>query len=293
MDKIKPFIKWVGGKTQLITDIIINLPKDKLTITTYIEPFIGGGSVLFNILNYFPNLNNVIINDFNPILINSYLYIKNNPRELINKLSILQKSYYNSNNKSELYYDIRNKFNSNNILLQDKISYFIFLNKTCFNGLYRENKSGYFNVPFNNAKTPEFYNEENILNISNFLNKYNVQCHNKSYEYIQDYITSNSFVYLDPPYRPITKSSAFTAYTKSGFNDESQKQLKLFCDEINNKNSYFLLSNSDPKNTDVTDNFFDDLYKDYNILRVKAKRNINSKGDKRGEINEIMIKNYN
>ena len=291
---MKPFIKWVGGKTQLLNDIIINLPKNKSEITTYIEPFIGGGSVLFNILNYFPNVNNVIINDFNSILTNSYLYIKNNPNELIDKLEELCNLYNKQEtliDKEKLYYNIRNEFNKS-ILINYKIIYFIFLNKNCFNGLYRENKLGYFNVPFNKSKHPEFYNKENILNISNFLNKYNVQIYNMSYEYIDKFITSNCFVYLDPPYRPITKLSAFTAYTKSGFNDESQKQLKLFCDKINNKNSYFMLSNSDPKNTDINDNFFDDLYKNYNIIRVQASRNINSKGDKRGKINELIIKNY-
>ena len=113
-----------------------------------------------------------------------------------------------------------------------------------------------------------------------------------SYEYMNIFVTNNSFVYLDPPYRPLTKTSAFTAYTKSGFNDESQKQLKLFCDMINNKNSYFMLSNSDPKNSDINDNFFDDLYKNYNIIRVQASRNINSNGNKRGKINELIIKNY-
>ena len=254
---MKPFIKWVGGKTQLLNDIIVNLPKNKSEITTYIEPFIGGGSVLFNILDYFPNINNVIINDFNTILTNSYLYIKNNPDELIDKLEELCNLYNKQEtliDKEKLYYNIRNEFNKS-ISINYKVIYFIFLNKTCFNGIYRENKIGYFNVPFNKSMHPEFYNKENILNISNFLNKYNVQIYNKSFEYMDEYITNNCFVYLDPPYRPITKSSAFTAYTKSGFNDESQKQVKLLCDKINNKNSYFMLSNSDPKNSDINDNF--------------------------------------
>ena len=292
MNNLKPFIKWVGGKTQLLPDIINNLPNDKSEITTYIEPFIGGGSVLLNILDYFPNLNKVIINDFNPILIQTYLEIKNNPKKLMTYLDNLQDIYYKTEDKQNLYYKIRNKFN-NSTNLSEKAYLFIFLNKTCFNGLYRENKSGYFNVPFNNAKHPSFYDKENILNISKYLNKYNVQCYNSSYENMQKYVTiNNTFVYLDPPYRPITKSSAFTAYTKSGFNDDSQKQLKLFCDKIDEKNSFFMLSNSDPKNTDVTDSFFDDLYEDYIILRVKAKRNINSDGEGRGKINEILVKNY-
>ena len=292
MNNLKPFIKWVGGKTQLLPDIINNLPDDKSEITTYIEPFIGGGSVLLNILNYFPNLNKVIINDFNPILIQAYLEIKNNPKKLMAYLDNLQDIYYKTEDKQSLYYKIRNKFN-NSSNLSEKAYLFIFLNKTCFNGLYRENKSGYFNVPFNNAKRPLFYDKENILNISKYLNKYNVQCYNSSYENMQKYVTrNNTFVYLDPPYRPITKSSAFTAYTKSGFNDDSQRQLKLFCDKIDEKNSFFMLSNSDPKNTDVTDSFFDDLYEDYIILRVKAKRNINSDGEGRGKINEILVKNY-
>ncbi len=291
---LKPFIKWVGGKTQLLTDIYNNLPENKDDITTYIEPFIGGGSVLFNISKEFKSLNTIIINDLNTKLIYTYKSIKEQPDIICKKLKILQETYYNKSyeEKEKYYYEIRNEFN-NNINID---SNFIFLNKTGFNGLYRENKAGMFNTPWNKSKTPCIYDEENIYDVSEFLNKYNIIILNDSYSNVlnnrDQLFNKRTFIYMDPPYRPITKSSAFTAYTKSGFNDESQKQLKTFCDILNNKGCYWLLSNSDPKNSDINDNFFDDLYNEYNIIRVNAKRNINSKGDKRGNISELLIKNY-
>ena len=298
---IKPFIKWAGGKTQLLPELINNLPSDLNKIETYIEPFIGAGSVLFNITNKFSNIKNIIIMDINSKLINTYNVIKQYPENLCKELKSLETEYLNTNNKEEFYYSIRDKFNNyknivpnnaNCYINTEYAAYFIFLNKTCFNGLYRENSKGLFNTPWNKSIKPNIFNESIIYNIHNFLNKYDVIIINDDYKNSIKYIEDNkTFIYFDPPYRPISKSSAFTAYNKSGFNDNSQKELKEFCDKINDK-CYFMLSNSDPKNTDINDNFFDDLYKNYNIIRIKAKRNINSKGSNRGSINEILIKNY-
>ena len=296
---VKPFLKWVGGKTQIMQDLIKNLPDNISDIDTYVEPFIGGGSVLFNLIPYFNNIHNITIMDINDKLINVYQQIKDNPNELIEQLNELQNTYYNFTdltNKEIFYYNNRNKFNDINTLKTEKIYHaalFIFLNKTGFNGLYRENSKGLLNVPWNKSNKPTICDKDNILNVHNFLTQYNVNIINASYDTCLKYIKNNStFVYFDPPYRPITKSSAFTAYTKSGFNDDSQKHLKTICDKINEKHCYFMLSNSDPKNTNIEDSFFDDLYSDYNILRVKARRNINSDGNNRGCINEILVKNY-
>lgn len=295
----KSIIKWVGGKMQLMQDITNNLPENKESITTYIEPFIGGCTVMINIIKLFPNLNKIVIADLNPVLINLYTEVKNNPDKLISILTDIENEYKSNEGKDAeyYYYMYRTRFNSNkDNESYDKTTlaaYFIFLNKTCFNGLYRENKYGLNNVPWNKNTKQTICDKNNIMALSKILNENNVIIECASYEdTIKNHITENSFVYFDPPYRPINKTSAFTAYTKSGFNDDNQKHLKTICDMINDNNSYFMLSNSDPKNTDINDNFFDDLYKDYNIKRVYASRSINSKGDKRGKVSEILVTNY-
>lgn len=305
---MKSIIKWVGGKTQLISDIINNLPDNREHITTYIEPFIGGASVLINIIDKFPNIKNVIIGDLNPVLTTMYLCIKKDPNYLISILSNIDSGMRNSIDPAQYYLNIRDKFNIekqklNNINVESLVEYdvlqanvaamFIFLNKTCFNGLYRENKSGEFNVPYNKSIPVTIFDINDILNLSKLLNEYNVQIITDSYiNTVNLYLTENTFVYFDPPYRPINKTSAFTAYTKSGFNDNNQIELANLCNDINAKGSYFMLSNSDPHNTDINDNFFDDLYKGYNIQRVYASRSINSNGSKRGKITELLITNY-
>ena len=296
MTEAKPFIKWVGGKTQLLPEINNNLPNTK-NIETYIEPFIGGGAVMFDIVPKLHSVKNVIINDFNFKLTNVYKVIKTECEALISLLSQYQTKYdsLDSKGRSELFYNIRNKFNEVSKLDEPSVELaanFIFLNKTCFNGLYRENSRGEFNVPFNNAAKPCICNAENLRAVCAFLIQYDVKILTGSYEHVLEYVTDNTFVYLDPPYRPITKSSAFTSYTKSGFNDDNQKELKIWCDSIVDKHGYFMLSNSDPKNSDPDDNFFDDLYSDYKIIRVNARRNINSKGSARGQITEILVKSF-
>lgn len=297
MPKAKPFIKWVGGKTQLLTEINNNLPKNINTIETYIEPFIGGGAVMFDIVPKLSNIKYVIINDLNFKLTNVYSVIKYNCDKLIDILKQYQEQYISLDEmgKSEMFYNIRKDFNNVTNLTEPSIELaanFIFLNKTCFNGLYRENAKGEFNVPWNKSKNPCICDEENLKAVCAFLLQYDVKILTGSYDKLIDYVTNNTLVYLDPPYRPITDSSAFTSYTKSGFNDENQKELKIWCDLINDRHNYFMLSNSDPKNTNMDDNFFDELYSNYNILRVSARRNINSKGTARGAITEILVKNF-
>ena len=297
MVEAKPFIKWVGGKTQLLTEINNNMPNDLHNIETYIEPFVGGGAVMFDIIPKMYGIKYVIINDLNFKLTNTYSVIKSQCDSLISLLSQYQDKYYSlsSEGKSEMFYTIRNEFNEVKSITEPTVQLaanFIFLNKTCFNGLYRENSRGEFNVPFSNAVKPCICNAENLRAVCAFLIQYDVKILTGSYEHVLEYVTDNTLVYLDPPYRPITKSSAFTSYTKSGFNDNNQKELKKWCDSVVSKHGYFMLSNSDPKNSDPDDNFFDDLYSNYKILRVNARRNINSKGTARGPVTEILVKSF-
>lgn len=296
----KPIIKWVGGKTQLLNTINDNLPQNISHFNTYMEPFIGGAAVLFYIVPKLPNIKNVFINDLNYKLTNLYTVVKNKHLKLINQLKTIQEEYRKSEDPKMFYYNTRDSFNIYDMNMEPDADVlhaaeFIFLNKTCFNGLYRENSKGEFNVPWNKNVNVCICDEENIKAVHNFFIKYNVQISTGTYDKFfkgKGMYMKNAFVYMDPPYRPITKSSAFTSYTKSGFNDDSQKDLKVWFDVLTSDCAYCMLSNSDPKNSDVNDTFFDDLYSDYNIIRVNAKRSINSKGNGRGSITEILIKNY-
>ena len=296
----KPIIKWVGGKTQLLNTINDNLPQNISHFNTYMEPFIGGAAVLFYIVPKLPNIKNVFINDLNYKLTNLYTVVKNKHLKLINQLKTIQEEYRKSEDPKMFYYNTRDSFNIYDMNMEPDADVlhaaeFIFLNKTCFNGLYRENSKGEFNVPWNKNVNVCICDEENIKAVHNFFIKYNVQISTGTYnEFFKDkgMYMKNAFVYMDPPYRPITKSAAFTSYTKSGFNDDSQKDLKVWFDVLTSDCAYCMLSNSDPKNSDVNDTFFDDLYSDYNIIRVNAKRSINSKGNGRGNITEILVKNY-
>lgn len=295
---LKPFLKWAGGKSQLLGEIIQELPLEIANIKKYVEPFIGAGSVFLYFLdnNYFEEY---IINDINPKLINLYTVIRDNPIELIEKIQKIKTKYINAGDedREKLFYKIRKEFNDSKCKSLNLATYFIFLNKTCFNGLYRENSKGDFNVPFGKYRNPSFFDEAQIIGISALLNQKNengefkVKILNKTFNELGEYIDESTFVYCDPPYRPVT-AGGFTSYNKSNFNDEAQILLKDFYKDIDAKGAKIMLSNSDPKNLDEKDNFFDDLYSDFNIKRVYAKRNINSIGSRRGKITELLIRNY-
>ena len=291
----KPFIKWVGGKSQLLEEIKERYPPK---IEKYCEPFVGGGAVLFDILST-KHPESILINDINKELINTYSQIKNNCDGMITQLSELQtiyKSHSLEENKA-YFYEKRQRYNElkvngNDAENLEKAALFIFLNKTCFNGLYRVNSKGLFNVPFNNAKNPLLCDEENLRACFEVLQ--NVEMRVGDYKECKDFIDSNTFVYIDPPYRPLSQTAAFTSYSENGFSDDEQKTLSIFIKEmITEKHAKVLLSNSDPKNTDVNDNFFDDLYdkNHFQIKRVSAARMINSNAKKRGAINELLISN--
>lgn len=299
--KVKPFIKWAGGKGQLIPIISNNLPIElkENKIKKYIEPFVGGGAVLFYLLQNY-NFEQIIINDINEDLINLYKVIKSRVSELIFELKKISDEYLalDNENRKNYYYAIRDRYNQEPLDKLKKSAYFIFLNKTCFNGLYRVNKKGEFNVPYGKYANPLILDENNLLNVSNTLQ--NVQILNGDFEAIECYVDENTFVYFDPPYRPLNTTSSFTSYQTNDFNDDEQRRLATFYHKLNDKGAKLMLSNSDPKNVDENDNFFELLYKSSDIKgsekisinRVEATRNINSKGNRRGKITELLILNY-
>jgi DNA adenine methylase len=292
----KPFLKWVGGKTQLINEIdqlISNILDKEKNHLTYIEPFVGGGAILFHILAKFQTINNIIINDINQNLVNAYKHIKTEHLELIDLLLNIETNYYTFNTfeeKQNLYLTKREIFNSINNSNLTKTALLLFLNKTCFNGLYRVNKKDKFNVPFGKYKKPNICDKDNLISVNHYLQK--VKILQGDFEETLKYAISPTIFYLDPPYKPINSTSSFTSYSEGNFDDKDQIRLKKFCDKINKQGHYFILSNSDVKNYDISNNFFDELYEDYQIKRVQARRNINSKGNKRGEIFELLITNF-
>lgn len=290
----KPFLKWAGGKTQLINDIEKSLPTN-LTKSkfTYVEPFVGSGAVLFWMLKTFPNIEKAVINDINADLINTYKTIATKPKELISILEILQNEFHSlegsEDDKKVYYYKKRDLYNTRKEEQSGQAALFIFINRTCFNGLYRVNKNNLYNVPMGGYKKPTICDTDNILAVSKALQKVEILC--GDYEQTLDYANPKSLFYFDPPYKPLSQTSSFTSYSKDEFDDQDQVRLKNFCSKLNILDHQWLLSNSDVKGKDINDNFFDDLYSDFNIIRVDARRNINSNPDKRGSLKELLITN--
>jgi len=291
----KPFLKWAGGKTQLIHIIAQTLPHKLYSSRfTYIEPFVGSGALLFWVINNFPKLKKAVINDINEDLVNSFKVIADNPNELISFLEILQREYHDLEGrdevKKEYYYRIRNSFNKREEERVVHAAFFIFLNRTCFNGLYRVNKSNAFNVPIGSYKRPTICDRENISLVSKALQKVEIMC--GDFEATIHKADNNSFFYFDPPYKPLSNTSSFNSYSKYDFNDLEQIRLKEFCAKLSVLGHNWMLSNSDVKSNDSKNNFFDDMYSGYSISRVRARRSINANPDKRGELNELLITNY-
>ena len=291
----KPFLKWAGGKTQLINDIENLLPKSILKSKfTYIEPSVGSGAVLFWMLSKFPKLEKAVINDINEDLINTYKTIASNPKELISILEILQNDYHSLNlkeaEKKEYYYKKRELYNSRKTEKSTQAALFIFLNRTCFNGLYRVNKSNGFNVPIGSYKNPTICDAENIIAVSKALQRVEILC--GDYEKTIDFTSDNTLFYFDPPYKPLHNTSSFNSYAKDDFNDDEQIRLRNFCSKLDSLDHTWMLSNSDVKDKVSNNNFFDDIYAEFSIARVKARRSINANPQKRGELNELLITNY-
>lgn len=293
--KAKPFLKWAGGKTQLLPTIDSFLPESfrREDDVTYIEPFVGGGAMLFFMLQKYPNIKRAIVNDINPHLIKTYTVIRDEPFSLIDTLNELQntfKALIEYDKQKDFYLDIRNRFNQSTLTDVEEAAYMIFLNRTCFNGLYRENSKGRFNVPFGRYANPTICDEELILADSELLQK--VELLNGDFSHTAERVQGYTFFYFDPPYRPLDATSSFNSYVKESFDDNEQIRLKDFYSTLSDRGCLAMLSNSDCKGRNTEDDFFDRLYQDFFIERVYAKRCINANATKRGTLTELLIRNY-
>lgn len=300
--KIKPFLKWAGGKSQLLSQLTLKLPDDlKLGVTKrYIEPFVGGGAMFFHIARLY-EMNEFVLSDINPEVILCYRVIQKDVRSLISYLDELQ-FHYNSlslEKQERLFYQIREQFNSllHTIDFQsvtqagiERTAQIILLNHTCFNGLFRVNSKGGFNVPFGKYKNPTFHERSNLLEISEILQDTRILC--GDFSICNDFANEKTFYYFDPPYRPISATASFTSYSSTDFNDDTQKRLAVNFRLLDQQNARLMLSNSNPKNGNPNDDFFEHLYKGFTISTVNAARAINSQGSKRGQISELLITNY-
>lgn len=272
---VSPILKWVGGKRQLLDSIEPLIPK----CSTYYEPFIGGGAVLFS-----RQPDKAIINDSNKELINVYLTIKEEPEALIEKLK-----EHKEKNCEDYFYSVRaldrNRETFEKMTNVERAARIIYLNKTCYNGLFRVNSCGEFNSPWGRYKNPNITNETTINAIHTYLNRANITIKCGDYKEALKGIRKGAFVYFDPPYMPISSSASFTGYTAGGFGEQEQISLKKQCDMLNEKGIKFLLSNSSCP-------FITELYKDYIIEHVSAKRVINANPEKRGAVEEVLVRNY-
>lgn len=295
MAKARPFIKWVGGKSQLIEQLDAQLPADfsRWKNVTYIEPFVGGGAMLFYMLQRYPNIKNAVINDINSDLTTCYQVVRDTPEELIKSLGQVETSYLSLDTEEErkaFFMAVRARYNQKNLDSIENTTMFFFLNRTCFNGLYRVNKKGLFNVPFGKYANPTICDPDTIRKDSTLLQR--VEILTGDFEATFTHAHGDTFFYFDPPYRPLSDTSSFNDYAKEAFNDDAQARLKEFCDRIDAAGYKFMLSNSDCKGKDEADNFFDVLYGAYKIERVWAARSINSNSQKRGKLTEILVHNY-
>lgn len=289
----KPFVKWVGGKSQLLEEVGKSLPANLHTCDnlTYIEPFVGGGAVLFWILQRYPNIKRAIINDINPELICTYRVIKHSVTYLLELLSSIQAEYIalDEIGRKEYFLKKRTLFNLKNSSEVETAALFIFLNRTCFNGLYRVNSKGEFNVPHGKYTNPKICDRDNLIAVSNLLQ--NVEILRGDFAETEHYADTNAIFYIDPPYKPLSETSSFTSYTQTGFDDAEQIRLRDFCTRIAQKGALFVASNSDPISEETGISFFDHIYYQFSIRRVAATRLINANPDNRGFVSEVIISN--
>ena len=301
-DYVKPFLKWAGGKyrsAKIIEQFLPKSIKKSKVINHYFEPFIGGGGLFFYLSNFY-SIKHAYINDINKELMLTYKVIRDDVEQLIVHLDGFQRDFdlLSQEGRKSYYEDVRKDFNSN-LLEFDydnysekhiiRASQVIFMNKTCFNGLFRVNRKGMFNVPMGRYKKPKILDESNLKKVSHVLK--NAEINNGDYSYIEDLIEDNSLIYFDPPFRPLTKTSSFTSYSENPFADPEQVKLADFYKKISGEKRFVILSNSDPKNVDESDDFFDDLYSEFEIHRFGVARSINSDANKRGKISEILVTN--
>jgi len=291
----KPFLKWAGGKRQLIEPIgravIDALATEKFT---YVEPFVGSGAVLFWMLARYPDMKRAIINDVNEDLTVCYRTIATNPHDLIDILETWQGEFHalesDTAAKKHYYVAKRHLYNARSADNITQSALFIFLNRTCFNGLYRVNRNGFYNVPMGDYKKPRISDRQNILAVSRALQK--VEIIKGDFTATLNYAAPDSFFYLDPPYKPLSQTANFTSYATGNFDDDEQIRLAHFCQILDGQGAKWLLSNSDVRGQAGKACFFDDLYADFKIERVEAKRRISAKSSTRGLLNELLIRNY-
>lgn len=293
----KPFVKWAGGKGHLLGQLQLLFPDNFASMenVSYVEPFVGGGAMLFYILGHYKNVKRVVINDINTDLITCYRIIKDDPSPLIKELKNLEKKYWSLpvEGQKVLYYDIRAKYNSRKASPLKLAVFFLFLNHTCFNGLYRVNSKSEFNVPCGRYNRPAICNEDTILADHELLKGVEIEILNGDYKMVKDSINPRdyTFVYLDPPYMPISVTSYFKQYSSSPFEEKEQEELEEFCKELGDMNCHVMLSNSDCKN-ECGESYFESLYSRFNIDRIYARRYINAHTNKRDKLSEIVIRNY-
>lgn len=319
-DTARPVLKWAGGKRQLLAIIDEHLPSEVKNgeVTKYVEPMVGGGAVFFHMKEkYGTTITDYFISDYNWDLFILYRVIQARVKDLISELEILANEYLplpptqkgdKEGERISMYMRIRDEYNedewekerylSNGVGFRKKLTdrwirraaMTIFLNRTCFNGLYRVNSSGKFNVPHGRYDNPDIVDKQNLQAVSNALQGVNISV--GSYVDNLAMVDDKTFVYFDPPYRPLPDTPSFTDYHKAAFGDNEQIELAELFSELDEKGAKLMLSNSDPKNTDENDEFFDDIYSEFTIHRVNARRAINSDGKGRGEITEILVTNY-
>ena len=292
----KPFLKWAGGKGQLLSQLAAHLPQQiNGEPFTYIEPFVGGGAMLFYMLQHFGNIRKAVINDVNEDLILTYRTIRDDVEALVANLSRLEKDYLaiaDQDGRSLMFYEVRDQFNQHIGDSIERVSQLLFLNKTCFNGLFRVNRRGQFNVPFGKYANPTICNAAVLRADSELLKSAQVEICQGDYAQTLQHVDGLTFVYLDPPYRPLDATSSFTAYAKGDFNDDDQRALAAFCHQLSEAGCYWMESNADCSAKNPEDTFFEELYQDYRIERVNAARFINANASKRGKLTELLIMNY-
>ncbi len=285
----KPFVKWAGGKSWLVPCLERMLPTDlgRRRDFVYVEPFIGGGAVLFWMLGAFPGIKRACVNDVNEELVTTYRVVRDSPGRLVKALERLRDGYVplDGGGRKEYYLRMRDFFNGKNCGDVETAALFIFLNRTCFNGLYRVNSKGEFNVPHGRYANPKICDGAVIAADSGALEKTEISC--GDYSALLEHAGRDSFFYLDPPYRPVSRTASFTSYSREGFGDDEQRKLGEFCRRLDAAGARFLLSNSD-----TGDGFFDEIYRGFRINRVYASRMINSDGRGRGKVAELLVSNF-
>ena len=297
MAKAKPFIKWAGGKGHLLEQLNAYLPEDfgDRRNVTYIEPFVGGGAMLFYMLQRYPNIQHAVINDVNIDLTTCYQTVRDTPEELIDSLLDIQNAYdalQSEEGRRDFFLAARDRYNEKNLDPIENTTKFIFLNRTCFNGLYRVNRRGLFNVPFGRYINPQICDPATIRLDSELLQR--VEILTGDFEETLDHTGDGyNFFYFDPPYRPLSATSSFNSYSREDFNDEEQIRLRDFCARLNGQLGIgWMLSNADCSAKNPEDRFFEEIYADFFINRVFASRAINANPSKRGKLTELLICNY-